>query len=159
MMRCFSWFLFLWFLSSSAGLAQESLPAASREFGGLLYEIRADQPLAAREGMVTFSWAERTETGRRLTSASVKSGKSLTVGELIRGLAAAFEKAGDRGDGGVLYEVGHLDHGGLLRVVDGAAEGEVQFFYLRPGQDPEIILFEPQAAEVFRTLLFDLVQP
>jgi len=158
MIRC-RLLLILLLLVPAAAWAQTPLPTASKVVDGLEYEVRADRPVDAKEGMVTLSWAERTETGRRLTSASEKSGKSLTVGELIQGLAAAFEKAADRGDGGVLFEVGHLDHGGILRVVDGAAEGEVQFFYLRPGQDPQIILFEPRAAEVFRSLLLELTRP
>jgi len=138
---------------SAAPLFAQPLPAASDTLAGLPYEIAADKPLNQNYGTVTLKWHEPTDSGKIIRTAVVRTGKTKTVGEVLAGLSKTFDQARRTKDAKVLYEIGHVDHGGLLRIASEAGSGGVQFFYMTEGKEPTTVYFSEDAVVAFDKLL------
>lgn len=134
-------------------LVAQPLPAASDTIDGLPYELQADKPLSANYGTVTFKWQEPTDSGKLIKTATIQTGKTKTVGEVLAGLSKTFNQARRTKQATVLYEIGHLEHGGLLRIASEKGKRGVQFFYMNEGQEPKTVYFSEKAVKAFDQLL------
>ncbi len=144
---------FLSLLFASLANAQFT-PAATSTVDDIQYRVSADKGWDQNFGQVTLDWAVAIERGRAVKSAVIRTGKTRTVGEVLQGLAQAFHQAGTITESATLYEIGHLDHGGRMRVEFDAPARVLRFIYEQPDQPtPFVVLFEKPAIGIFAALL------
>jgi len=139
-------------LVSNAHSAEQALPQASVTNEQGSYLISADRAIDQNLSTITFKWQIQEPEGTVAKRATIRTGKMLTVREAASRLSMVF--SGTPAD--PPQQIGHLDHGGMVRI-EMAPGGGVVFSYMTKGGNDTAITFDPPSAKIFAGLIKEML--
>ncbi len=126
---------------------------ATTKSGDTTYTINSTGALQSNLATIEILLVTERSDGKANTSiATIRTGKSKTVKQIMAQLAEAFNRSGPNSPPETpLTVIGHLDHGGELRVMSDTAGG-VRFDYFSTSAPITQIRFNPEQTDTLRKM-------